>query len=222
VVVSVKDNGIGIAPETLPQIFAIFSQEKLAVERSQGGLGIGLSLVKGLVELHGGSIEAMSDGPGAGSEFVVRLPIAAANPCLEQGPSGEEGAAPTVLKRRILVVDDSRDSADSLAMLLQILGHEVSTAYDGEQAAEVAGASRPDLVLLDIGMPKLDGYEVCRRLRAQTWSDGMFLIALTGWGQEEDRLRTEEAGFDFHVVKPIDFPALMRLLAALPAKRSVE
>jgi PAS domain S-box-containing protein len=214
VTVSVKDNGIGIAAEMLPHIFEIFSQAKPASERSRGGLGIGLSLVKGLVELHGGSIEARSDGPGQGSEFIVRLPVAVETPIQEPaGPSGGDEQTP-VTKCRILIVDDYRDSADSLAMLLRIMGNEVGTAYDGEQAVKAAGALRPDVVLLDIGMPKLNGYDACRRIREQPWGQGMFLIALTGWGQEEDRRRTEEAGFNHHMVKPVDPAVLMKLLAS--------
>ena len=219
VVVSVKDSGIGIAAEMLPRIFEIFSQAKPALVRSQGGLGIGLSLVKGLVELHGGSIEARSDGPGQGSEFVVRLPVAAETPVREPARPSDGRASSPRRRCRILIVDDNRDSADSLAMLLKIMGNEVGTAYDGEQAVEAAEALRPDVVLLDIGMPKLNGYDACRRIREQPWGQGMFLIALTGWGQEEDRRRTEEAGFNQHMVKPVDPAALMKLLASLSAEQ---
>jgi PAS domain S-box-containing protein len=213
VIVSVKDSGIGITAEMLPRIFEIFSQAKPALTRSQGGLGIGLSLVKGLVDLHGGSIEARSDGPGQGSEFVVRLPVAVEPPVPLPARPSEEDEQP-VTKCRILIVDDNQDSADSLAMLLEIFGNEVGTAYDGEEAVEAAGALRPEVVLLDIGMPKLNGYDACRRIRQQPWGQEMFLIALTGWGQDEDRRRTEEAGFNFHIVKPVDPAALMKLLAS--------
>ena len=219
VIVSVKDNGIGIMAEMLPRIFEIFAQSNRALVRSQGGLGIGLSLVKGLVELHGGSIEARSDGPGQGSEFVVRLPIAGEKLGQEQARPGEDERPEPVTKCRILIVDDNQDSADSLAMFLKIKGYEVGTAYDGEQAVEAAEALRPDVVLLDIGMPNLDGYDACRRIRQQPWGQGMFLIALTGWGQEEDRRRTEEAGFNQHMVKPVDPAVLMKLLASLSAKQ---
>jgi signal transduction histidine kinase/ActR/RegA family two-component response regulator len=216
VIVSVKDSGIGIAAEMLPRVFEMFSQAERALVRSQGGLGIGLSLVKGLVELHGGSIEARSGGPGRGSEFVVRLPVPSVAPEREPGrPCEDEPVA--VPKRRVLIVDDNEDSADSLAMLLKIMGHEVRTAYDGEQAVEAAAALRPDVALLDIGMPRLNGYDACRRIREQPGGQEVFLIAVTGWGQEEDRRRTEEAGFDHHVVKPVDTAALMRLLASLPS-----
>jgi PAS domain S-box-containing protein len=214
VIVSVKDSGIGIAAEMLPRIFEIFSQAKPALVRSQGGLGIGLSLVKGLVELHGGSIEAKSGGLGRGSEFVVRLPAARDTPIREPARPDEGDGPRPAPKRRVLIVDDNRDSADSLTMLLQIMGHEVGTAYDGEQAVEAAGALRPEVVLLDIGMPKLNGYDACRRIREQPWGQGMFLIALTGWGQQEDRRRTEEAGFNHHMVKPVDPSVLIELLAS--------
>jgi PAS domain S-box-containing protein len=218
VIVSVKDSGIGIAAEMLPRIFEIFSQAKPALVRSQGGLGIGLSLVKGLVELHGGSIVARSGGPGQGSEFAVRLPVAAETPGQELARPGKDDGQLPVPKRRVLIVDDNRDSADSLAMLLRLMGHEVGTAYDGEQAVEAAEDLRPDVGLLDIGMPRLNGYDACRRIREQPWGQGVFLIALTGWGQEEDRRRTEEAGFNHHIVKPVDPVALMKLLASLSSK----
>ena len=221
VVVSVEDNGIGIAAEALPQIFEIFSQAAPALERSQGGLGIGLSLVKGLVELHGGRIAAKSDGPGKGSQFVVSLPVAssASQPPQAARPS-EDASFQRPAAQSILVVDDNRDSAESLARLLAVMGHRVATAHDGEQAVELAGAMRPDVVLLDIGMPKLNGFDACRRIRQQPWGLGMTLVALTGWGQQEDRRRTEEAGFDYHLVKPVDTTVLMKLLATVPAKRA--
>ncbi len=213
--VSVKDSGIGIPSEMLPHIFAIFSQAAPALPHAQGGLGIGLSLVKGLVELHGGGIEAHSGGPGRGSEFVVYLPVAEASPVQEPAPPTQDGEQDVGAPCRILVVDDNRDSADTLAMLLQIMGNEVGTAYDGEQAITAAAALRPDVVLLDIGMPKLDGYAAGRRIREQPWGKEMVLIALTGWGQEDDRRRTEEAGFNGHMVKPVDPAELMKLLASL-------
>jgi PAS domain S-box-containing protein len=213
-IVSVRDSGIGIAAEVLPNIFEIFSQAKLASVRSQDGLGIGLSLVKGLVGLHGGSVEARSDGPGRGSEFVVRLPVAAEAPVHEPARPHADDRQPPATRWRILIVDDNQDSADSLAMLLQIMGNEVGTAYDGEQAVEAAEAIRPDVALLDIGMPKLNGYDTCRRMREQPWGKGMFLIALTGWGRAEDRRRADEAGFNLHMVKPVDPDVLMKLLAS--------
>jgi PAS domain S-box-containing protein len=217
VAVSVKDSGIGIAPEVLPHLFEIFSQAAPALERSQGGLGIGLSLTKGLVELHGGSIGARSDGPGRGSEFIVRLPVAAA-------PAVGEPHTPEVDGRcragsRIVVADDNRDAADSLAMLLRIAGNEVRTAYDGRRAVEEAEAFRPDVALLDIGMPGLNGYEAARRIRGQSWGREMMLVALTGWGQEEDKRRAADAGFNAHLVKPVDPAALERLLGTVVPRR---
>ncbi len=182
-----------------------------ARDRAQGGLGIGLTLVKRLVELHDGRIEAHSEGPGKGSEFVVRLPLVVE----ASGPlAPEKGEAMTPKSAlRILIVDDNRDSADSLGMLLRIMGNDIRTAYDGQRGVELAEQFRPDVVLLDIGLPKLDGYQACRRMGVQPWGKAMVLIAMTGYGQEEDRLRSHEAGFDHHMVKPVDPPALMKLLA---------
>jgi CheY-like chemotaxis protein len=200
----------------LPRVFEIFSQSPRALERAQGGLGIGLSLVKGLVELHGGSITAESEGAGRGSEFVVRLPISLTAPASDSRRSKGTEKSIAAPPRRILVVDDNVDSADTLTQLLTILGHETRTAYDGEAAVAMAEAMRPDVVLLDIGMPKLDGYEACRRIRKAAWGKKMFLIALTGWGQAEDRNRTREAGFNHHLVKPVEAATLMKLLASVP------
>ena len=214
VVVSVKDTGIGIAADQLPRLFQMFSQVDHSLEKSQGGLGIGLTLVKRLVEMHGGRIEARSEGLGKGAEFVVRLPVVvgASEP---QAPA--ERNEPPALKSslRILIVDDNRDSADSLGMLLQIMGNDIRTAYDGQEGVDVAEEFRPDVVLLDIGLPKLNGYEACRRIREQSWGRSVVLIALTGWGQEDDRRRSHEAGFDHHMVKPVDPQDLMGLLAEL-------
>lgn len=216
-VVRVTDTGIGIAPDMLHRVFQMFSQVDQSIEKSQGGLGIGLCLVKQLVGMHGGSVEARSEGHGMGSEFIVRLPLAlSAAPevplaSVERKPSGALG------KRRILVADDNTDAADSLATLLTFMGHEVRTAADGEAAVELAGAFRPDVILLDIGMPKLNGHDACRRIREEPWGEQAVLIALTGWGQDDVRRRSLEAGFDHHLVKPVDFAALMQLLASLPA-----
>ncbi|HLJ92109.1 MAG TPA: PAS domain S-box protein [Gemmataceae bacterium] len=219
VVIRVKDTGIGIPQEILPRIFEMFTQVDRSLERSQGGLGIGLTLVQSLVEMHGGTVEAHSDGPGKGSEFVVQLPVAAE--IKDRGRDGAAGservAAPA--KCRILVVDDNQDAADSLAMLLRILGNEVHTAHDGLEAVGAAGVFRPDVVLLDIGLPKLNGYEAGRRIREQQ-GNGVVLIALTGWGQEEDRRRSKEAGFDHHMTKPVEFDALQTLLAELKTAAS--
>jgi CheY-like chemotaxis protein len=214
VVISVRDSGIGIAAENLSRVFEMFSQAQPASIRSQGGLGIGLSLSKGVVELHGGSIEARSEGPGHGSEFMVRLPVPTDAPAPEEAPSASATGMATT--RRILVVDDNRDAADSLAILLRSMGNEVTTAYDGEVAAELAEQNRPEVVLLDIGMPNMDGLDACRRMRNQPWGASLHIIAMTGWGQQEDRRRTGDAGFDFHLVKPVDPAELLKLLAALP------
>jgi PAS domain S-box-containing protein len=213
VLVSVRDNGIGISREALPRIFDMFSQASPALNRSQGGLGIGLSLVKGLVELHGGSVVAKSDGPRRGSEFTVRLPTAT-DASLHPQNGKTNGEAKGIVKHRILIVDDLQDSADSLARWLRMYGQEVQTAYDGEQAIQAAEAMRPDVVLLDIGMPKVNGYDVCRHIRQQAWGQDTLLIAVTGWGQEEDRRRTQAAGFDHHMVKPVDPAALLKVLAS--------
>jgi PAS domain S-box-containing protein len=212
VVVSVKDTGIGIAAEQLPGIFQMYSQVDSALERSQGGLGIGLTLVKRLVEMHGGRIEARSEGPGKGSEFVVRLPVVAAAAGPQSVGGTEESAAPRS-SLRILIVDDNRDAADSLGMLLRLMGNDTCTAYDGQEGVDVAGEFRPDVMLVDIGLPKLNGYEASRCIREQAWGKNVVLIAVTGWGQEEDRRRSHEAGFDYHIVKPVDPQELMTVLA---------
>jgi signal transduction histidine kinase/CheY-like chemotaxis protein len=214
-VVSVKDNGIGIADEMLPRIFEIFSQSSQALERSQGGLGIGLSLVRGLIDLHGGSVEARSGGLGKGSEFVVRLPVIVQKTVQEAFPPSKEEGQTFTGKYRLLIADDLKDSADSLAMLLRMMGHEVHTAHDGEEAFIAAEKLRPEVVLLDIGMPKLNGYEACRRIRQQPWGEGMLLVALTGWGQEDDRRRTDEAGFNYHIIKPADPGEIEKLLRSI-------
>jgi CheY-like chemotaxis protein/nitrogen-specific signal transduction histidine kinase len=213
VVIAVRDTGIGIPAANLPRLFEMFSQVEGTLSRSQGGLGIGLCLVKRLVEMHGGRIEARSDGPSLGSEFVVRLPVVieACQP-EERAPDRSEAARSSL---RILIVDDNRDNADSLAMLLRIMGNTTRTAYDGQEAVTAVGEFRPDVILLDIGLPKLNGYEACRRIRAQSGGAGVVMVAQTGWGQAEDRQRTQDAGFDHHLVKPVDPLALMKLLAGL-------
>lgn len=215
-VMRVKDNGIGIAVEQLPRIFEMFTQIDTSLERSQGGLGIGLTLVKSLVELHGGTVHAHSEGIGRGTEFVVRLPVLT-EPAEVPQQTTTEGTELTV-SRRILVVDDNRDSADSLAIVLRMLGHEVQTAHDGLQAVEADAAFLPDVILLDIGLPKLNGYEAARRIREQQGDRKLLMVALTGWGQETDRIASEKAGFDAHMVKPADLDALGRLLAGSVAK----
>ena len=213
VVVTVKDTGIGIDADQLPRIFEMFMQVDRSLEKSQGGLGIGLTLVKRLVEMHGGRVEAKSEGPGKGSEFVVRLPVVIEPSKARQ--SGDEAEQLVKSSQRILVVDDNRDGADSLSEMLKIMGNDTRTAYDGQEGVDVAGAFRPDVLLLDIGLPKLNGYEACRRIREQPWGKDVVLIAVTGWGQDDDRRRSQEAGFDHHMVKPVDPQALIKMLAGL-------
>ncbi len=212
VVVSVKDTGIGIAADMLPKIFDMFTQVEGALARSQGGLGIGLTLVKRLVERHQGSVEAVSSGIGQGSEFIVRLPVVEGSEA--PLPSADDAGA-VESDRRILIVDDNEDSAFTLEMLFEITGDRTQTAHDGLAAVVAAKAFRPDVVLLDIGLPKLNGYEVARQIRQQDWGQAMVLIALTGWGQPEDQRKSSEAGFDAHMVKPIDHDALLKLLGEL-------
>ena len=212
VVITVRDHGIGIPPQMLSEVFELFSQGERTLDRSQGGLGIGLSLVKTVVEMHGGSVSASSDGVDRGSEFVIRLP------CLRPQESSVRvnplpGQRQVGSPRRILIVDDSKDAAESLAMLLSLSGHQVAVAHDGVQALEAVAAERPEVVLLDIGLPGMDGYEVCRRLR-QGGMDDALIIAMTGYGQERDRQRSKEAGFDTHTVKPVELDHLMELLAS--------
>jgi PAS domain S-box-containing protein len=214
IVVRVHDSGIGIPREMLPKVFEMFVQIDNSLERAQGGLGIGLSLVKRLVEMHSGSVEAFSEGPGKGSEFVVRLPIA--RPRTNEQQRDREAAAARLhdtQTRRILVVDDNEDSATSLALLLSMLGHETETANDGLEAIEKAAEFKPDVALLDIGMPRLNGYDTARRIREAEWGKGMLLVALTGWGQESDRARSIASGFDAHLVKPVQATDIEQLLS---------
>jgi CheY-like chemotaxis protein len=216
VLVRVIDNGNGIAVHHLPHLFDMFYQANRSNEQAQGGLGIGLTLVKQLVQLHGGTVTASSAGPGRGSEFVVRLPLQA-EPALSHernGPTASNVAA----TRRILVADDYPGAAETLAKWLRRCGHEVRTAVDGLQAVEAAYDMRPEVVLLDLGMPKLDGFEAARQIRAQPWGEPMVLIALTGWAREQDRQRTRAAGFDAHLVKPFSYDQLVASLAEFPGR----
>ena len=208
--VSVRDNGAGIPPDKIDSIFDMFMQVDRSSDRSQSGLGIGLTLVKRLVEMHGGSIEVHSAGEEQGSEFVVHLPIIS-KPALTAAPVSRV-TPESLSQRRILIVDDNRDSADSLAMLFEITGNQTYLAHDGVEALESIEKYHPEVVLLDIGLPKLDGHEVCRRVREQPWGKDIRIIALTGWGQEEDRRKSEEAGFNGHLVKPVDYDKLLALL----------
>jgi signal transduction histidine kinase/ActR/RegA family two-component response regulator len=212
IIVTVRDTGIGIPADNLPNIFDIFVQVDRSLERSQGGLGIGLTLVRQLVQMHGGSVEVRSDGPGHGSEFIVRLPVViVSKPTSEAKVDNKTSEAPTTV-RRILVADDNLDSADSLALMLEMLGHEVSSAHDGLEALEAAKRSKPELIFMDLGMPRMNGYDAARLIRSAPECDGVVLVALTGWGQEEDRRRSYEAGFDHHIVKPIDFAVVEKIL----------
>lgn len=210
-IIKVRDDGIGISHEMLPRIFEIFTQVDNSLERSQGGLGIGLTLVRRLIDLHDGTIEAHSAGLGQGSEFIIRLPILQVP--LEQLPGTDELKRARLSGSRILVVDDNQDSADTLGMLLRLMGNEIRTAYDGLEAIQEAESFRPELVLLDIGLPKMNGYDVARHIRQQPWGHEMILVALTGWGQDEDKRSSRDAGFNFHLVKPLEIAALERLLA---------
>ena len=211
--VRVRDTGAGINPEALPKIFDMFGQADGAGRARGAGLGIGLSLVRRIAEMHGGSVKAFSEGMGHGSEFVVRLPAVEGALVAADRPAVPAVAANA--KRRILVVDDNLDAAESLAALLSINGHETRMAHDGVQAVEEAAVFKPDVVFLDIGMPTIDGHETARRIRREPWGKDMVLVALTGWGQTEDRRRSKEAGFDHHLVKPADPSVVEKLISSL-------
>jgi CheY-like chemotaxis protein/nitrogen-specific signal transduction histidine kinase len=216
--VSVKDSGLGLEPESLSRIFEMFSQVKSALERSEGGLGIGLALVKGIVELHGGRVNAFSEGLGRGSEFRVLLPRAAAGQVTSR-TNVQLTAEPVRIARKILVVDDNKDASHTLGLLLELAGHAASFAYDGEQALISANELRPDIVLLDIGLPKLNGYAVAQGIRRESWGGKMVLIALTGWGHEDDKRRALDAGFDYHLTKPVNPDEVDALIAASTLRR---
>jgi two-component system CheB/CheR fusion protein len=216
VVLRVRDTGVGIPANVLPHVFDLFTQADRSLDRSQGGLGIGLTLVRNLVELHGGRVEALSAGIAQGSEFVVYLPaLTNASDAISVSPDTIVPLAVGTATFRILVVDDNPDSAETLALLLQFGGHDVRTAHEGESALETAYAFRPQVIVLDIGLPKMDGYEVARRLRQDPEMKKLFLVALTGYGQDEDRQRSKDAGFDHHLVKPVDPAELQSVLTAI-------
>jgi CheY-like chemotaxis protein len=213
-VIRVRDNGMGIPAEMLPKVFDIFTQVGRATDRAQGGLGIGLSLVKRLVEMHGGTVEAASEGVGRGSTFSVSLPRLMETATDLPAPRGETEPPPSA-GSRILVVDDNIDGAETLAMLLEGSGHAVRTAYSGPAALQQARAFQPELVLLDLGLPGMNGFEVARELRADPAYGAPVLVALTGWGSEEDRRRSREAGFSEHLTKPADVKDVRELITRL-------
>jgi CheY-like chemotaxis protein len=214
-VLRVRDSGIGISPEALPHIWDMFMQVTPGLDRARGGLGVGLTLVRSLVQAHDGTVEVHSDGLGKGSEFVVRLPLAGDE---LSGQASDKPCEPraAVPSRRILVVDDNADQAGSMGMLLRLAGHEVRVAHDGPSALEVAGEFRPEVVLLDIGLPGINGYEVARRMRGELGMADALIVALSGYGGEDDRRKSAEAGFNAHLVKPADPGALQDLLAKMP------
>ena len=214
VLVRVSDNGIGIPADLLASVFEPFVRLGPAQDRTSGGLGLGLGLARRLVEQHGGTLTARSAGSGRGSEFMVRLPILTQQPLVRSPTPLLPRPAPVSLPR-LLLVDDSLDAVESLAALLSQAGYEVRTAHDGVSALAEAAAYRPDVILLDIGLPGLSGLDVCRTIRAEPWGKGMLVIALTGWGQHDDRLRTSQAGFDGHLLKPVDYAVLTKLLDAV-------
>ena len=216
-VIEVRDSGVGIAAEALPDIFEMFAQANRERGLAHGGLGIGLALVHGLTEMHGGAVQAESDGAGLGSMFTVRLPALDTDEEHKTNAPLAGKDAP-VLRQRILVADDNRDAAESLAMLLTMMGHEVRAAHDGAEAVAEADEFRPDLILMDVGMPKLDGLQAATQIRSLPWGAAPVIVALTGWGQEADRKRSRDAGCDEHLVKPLDLERLTSLLAQLTEK----
>jgi CheY-like chemotaxis protein len=199
----------------VPQLLEMFGQADHTLERASGGLGIGLSLAKRLVELHGGHIELRPASSGRGTEVEVKLPVLSVEQPVAPAAASESRNATAAPRRRILVADDNVDSANTLALLLDLLGHSTRVAHDGQEAVEVAEAFRPDVVLLDIGMPRLNGHDACRRIRSQEWARSIAIVAVTGWGQDQDRQHSREAGFDLHLVKPLDPTAIDGLLADL-------
>ena len=215
-VLRVRDSGIGMPADLLPKVFDLFVQGDRSLDRTEGGLGIGLTLVRRLVEMHGGSVAAFSEGAGDGSEFVVRLPLALGRAATPRMLAAEPESHPRI-RRRLLVVDDNRDFANTLSLLLETFGHEVRTVYDGRAVVPMATDYRPDAVLLDIGLPGMNGYEIARELRSAPALAQVTLVAFTGYGQDEDRRRVREAGFDFHLVKPVEVGELTRVIDALPS-----
>jgi CheY-like chemotaxis protein len=213
-VISVADDGIGIPPEAIGSVFEMFTQVRGSLDRAQGGLGIGLSLVRRLVELHGGRVSAFSGGPGHGSTFTLRLPLRPGTPHAHARVDAAARKAGTCARLRVLVVDDNLDAADTLVALLDMLGHNARVAHDGPQGLRMAQELKPDLVLLDIGLPGMSGYEVARAIRAGGTLARTVLIALTGWGGQSDQQQSQEAGFDQHLTKPVSLEALEQALGA--------
>jgi CheY-like chemotaxis protein len=222
--ISVTDTGIGLSPQAIPRLFEMFSQVESLVDRAEGGLGIGLSLVKGLVEMHGGTVEAYSAGLGCGNRFTIRLPASAVSigNVANAGSASAKSVPPPRHRSRILLADDNHDAVDSLALVLKMAGYEVYPTHSGLEALDVGARMRPDVFILDIGMPEISGYELASRIRQKPWGGNALLIALTGWGQLQDQERSREAGFDHHLTKPVDPDQLERLLhdfASPPAGR---
>jgi CheY-like chemotaxis protein len=215
-VVSVKDNGVGMSAELLKSAFVLFKQASQSLDRPHGGLGVGLALVQRLVQLHGGTVTAQSEGTGRGSEFVVRLPLCALRPEGPEPTKPLEAQAPTTRTRRVLVVDDNFDAGQALLFLLQNEGHDVRLATDGAAGLVLARSFKPQVMLLDIGMPQLDGYQLASRIRADNELRNATIVAITGYGQKHDRDRSAAAGFDHHFTKPVEFEALKKLLQAVP------
>ena len=216
-VLRIKDTGIGMPPELLPKAFDLFVQGERSLARTEGGLGIGLTVVRQLVALHGGTVVARSEGANKGSEFIVLLPTAAPKQAMSESATNDARASAQRTKRRVLVVDDNRDSAQMLAALLTTLGHDARVVYDGASAITTAAEYRPDIVFVDIGLPGINGYEVARRIRASAHPQRITLIAFTGYGQDEDRRLARDAGFEHHIVKPVDPATLERIIESIPA-----
>jgi signal transduction histidine kinase/CheY-like chemotaxis protein len=214
-VIRVRDSGVGFADELLPKMFDLFVQAERSIDRAQGGLGIGLTIVRSLVEMHGGTVEATSAGPGRGSEFTVTLPLAR-EPASASNGQALESSFLTGPRHRILIVDDNHESATTMATLLSLVGQEASVAHDGPAAIEAAMANRPDLVLLDIGLPGMDGYQVAQALRSRPETCSSVVAAMTGYGSEKDMLQTKAAGFDYHLVKPVSIERLQQIIGTLP------
>jgi signal transduction histidine kinase len=220
VLIRVQDNGIGIPTHMLQKVFDLFTQADRALDRHSGGLGIGLALVRRLVDLHGGKVSAYSEGLGHGTEMTVRLPIGIGQQGLPSRPQDVETGRPVIRTGRILIVDDNKDAADSIALSVELAGHTVCTAYDGQEGMKLAQAFGPDVLLLDLGMPGLNGFEIAGRIRQQPWGKAVTLIALTGWGQQQDRRRTKQAGFDGHLTKPVGASELLQLLGTVMQTRT--